>query len=193
MICLGQKAEDAEDENTYVDAWCLYQDACELAGTDSVPSSADVPSSDDDEQELQAAADTRTRNGLTGDTGRRKWVTTSDHYKFRNVKLRHLNAMEFFQTYVVKPRAKPVKATTAAQADGRGRKQQEHPLFASHVCVLRAKFVLPVVTGGFEVHNEPGGPRLGNPALPGRLGPAWVPPTIVCHADTCCCMSRQLP
>jgi hypothetical protein len=32
MICLGQKAEDADDTNTYVDAWGLLDEACKLAG-----------------------------------------------------------------------------------------------------------------------------------------------------------------
>eukprot|EP01047_Picozoa_sp_COSAG01_P031123 COSAG01_NODE_2196_length_8179_cov_17.030322_4_plen_1365_part_00 len=164
MICLGQPAEVTEDANTYVDAWSLCEEACKLAGKN-------VPSTTNDEQQEQTDGDTRERNGLMGDTGYRgvgsarkyyvkkevKWVTTAQHYMYRNVALRHLNAIEFFQLYDVKPRAKPAKVTTDAQSDGdgRGRKRQptyefmrEHPLSESHVCTLRAKFMLPVLTGG---------------------------------------------
>jgi hypothetical protein len=161
MICLGQPAEVTEDTNTYVDAWSLCVEACKCA---DVP----MPVSARDEQK-QKDDDTRARNGLMGDTGYRgvgcarrhyvnqevKWATTAQHYMYRNVALRHLNAFEFFQLYDVKPRAKPAKVTTDAQSDGRGRKRQpvyefmpEHPLSTSHVCALRAKFMLPVLTGG---------------------------------------------
>ena len=164
MICLGQSAEDAEDTNTYVNAWDLCAESCKLADV-PVPSSTASRQTDDD---------TRERNGLMGDTGYRgvtsarkyyvqkdvKWVTTAQHYMYRSAELRHLNAMEFFQLYDVKARPKTARPKTArpvksVQPDGRGRKRQpvyefmaEHPLHASHVCVLRAKVMLPVFTGG---------------------------------------------
>eukprot|EP01047_Picozoa_sp_COSAG01_P002785 COSAG01_NODE_76_length_28332_cov_298.876992_15_plen_2949_part_00 len=167
MICLGQKAEEAEDTNTYVNAWDLCAEACKLAG---------VPCLSAPDEQGQTDDDTRERNNLMGDTGHRgvssarkycvnkeiKWVTTAQHYMFRSVKLRHLNAMEFFQLYDVKARAKSAQSSSAAadtaecvQRDGRGRKRQpsyrflsEHPLSASHECVLRAKVMLPLLTGG---------------------------------------------
>jgi hypothetical protein len=174
MICLGQKAEDADDTNTYVDAWGLFDEACKLAG-------ANVSSGTSDEQHEQSDGDTRARNNLMGDTGHRgvssarkyyvnkeiKWVTTAQHYVYRSVELRHLNALEFFSVYDVKQRAKSAQSTADVQSDGRGRKRQpvyefmrEHPLSTSHVCALRAKFVLPVLTGGTAPSHPKGTKRL---------------------------------
>jgi hypothetical protein len=173
MICLGQKAEDADDKLTSVNAWDLCDEACKLIGVEESDARAEHVVNEDD---------ARSRNGITGDTSYRGtvsarhytvgkeivWVTVAQHYMFRSTKLRHLNAMEFFELYEVKSIKSiggAVSSAGSVSSNTRGRKRQAsyefmraHPLHATHACVLRAKVLLPMLTGG----SPPPRPKRGS-------------------------------
>jgi hypothetical protein len=82
------------------------------------------------------------------------WVSQAMDYTCRGVELRHLNALEFFSMYELQQRAVQQKAPKPNE-DGRGRPPLSrvplllaHPLAAFYELRRRARFVLPVLSGG---------------------------------------------
>jgi hypothetical protein len=171
MVALNQPAEIVGDSLVYVNGWDLAVEACALIGV-SVPSA----STGTDGVGVGDATDTRTRNRLAADSDYRSvlsvrrytvgddvvFASAAQHYMYRHADLRHLNAFEFFQMY-------DVRKGTGASA-GRGRQPQPrfpflcgHPLRGTYAAVRRAKFRLPVLSGG-RPPQRPSCTRGGAPA-----------------------------